>query len=160
MPSRVGVADILEANSAAEFAAGRLLFEEYAGKLGVDLCFQDFSAELEQMQSMYGPPSGCLLLAKQEGGFIACGAIRRKSEKTCEMKRLYVGAEARGAGLGRRLATALVRKASALGYTSMVLDTLPGMSAAQGLYRSLGFRERSPYYNNPVPGVVYMELEL
>jgi putative acetyltransferase len=154
------VPDIVEASTAAEFAAGRLLFEEYAGQLGVDLCFQDFAAELEQMQTMYGPPSGCLLLAKQSDEYVACGAIRGKSVNICEMKRLYVGAGGRGEGLGRRLATALIRKASTLGYSAMVLDTLPGMSAAQGLYRSLGFRERSPYYNNPVPGVVYMELDL
>jgi putative acetyltransferase len=154
------VLDILEASTAAEFAAGRSLFEEYAGQLGVDLCFQDFATELEQIQAMYGPPSGCLLLARADNAFIACGAMRRRSEKICEMKRLYVGADGRGAGLGRQIAAALIRKASALGYTSMVLDTLPGMSAAQGLYRSLGFRERLPYYHNPVPGVVYMELDL
>jgi putative acetyltransferase len=86
--------------------------------------------------------------------------MRRKSEKICEMKRLYVGPAGRGAGLGRRIAEALISKAAALGYASMVLDTLPGMDAAQGLYRSLGFRERSAYYHNPVPGVVYLEIEL
>ena len=152
--------DIVEASTTAEFAAGRALFEEYAGQLGVDLCFQDFETELVQIHTMYAPPSGCLLLARRDEAFIACGAMRRKSEKICEMKRLYVGAEGRGAGLGRRIAAALIRRASALGYTSMVLDTLPGMRVAQALYRSLGFRERSPYYHNPVPGVVYMELNL
>lgn len=151
---------IVEAHNAAEFAAGRLLFEEYAGQLGVDLCFQDFAAELTHIQTMYGAPSGCLLLARRDDAYIACGAMRRKSENICEMKRLYVGPAGRGAGLGRRLADALISKASTLGYSTMVLDTLPGMDAAQGLYRSLGFRERSPYYHNPVPGVVYMELDL
>jgi putative acetyltransferase len=154
------VPTIVEAGNAAEFAAGRLLFEEYAGQLGVDLCFQDFAAELTQIKTMYGPPSGCLLLAQRDDAYIACGAMRRKSENICEMKRLYVGPAGRGAGLGRRLADALISKASTLGYSTMVLDTLPGMDTAQGLYRSLGFRERSPYYHNPVPGVVYMELDL
>ncbi len=151
---------IVEARNAAAFAAGRLLFEEYAGQLGLDLHFQDFAAELTQIETMYGPPSGCLLLARKDDAYIACGAMRRKSEKICEMKRLYVGPAGRGAGLGRRIADALISKASALGYTSMVLDTLPGMDAAQALYRSLGFLERSAYYHNPVPGVVYMELDL
>ena len=151
---------IVEASNAAEFAAGRLLFEEYAGRLGVDLCFQDFAVELTQIRTMYGPPSGCLLLARREEAYIACGAMRRKSEKICEMKRLYVGPEGRSAGLGRRIAEALISRASVLGYSTMVLDTLPGMDAAQGLYRSLGFRECPPYYHNPVPGVMYMEFDL
>lgn len=160
MASGVAVPGIVEATDPAQFAAGRVLFEQYARQLGVDLQFQDFDSELTQMQAMYGPPSGCLLLAKRDAVFVACAALRRKSAAICEMKRLYVTKEGRGAGLGRRLANALIRKASLLGYSTMVLDTLPGMSAAQELYRSLGFRERSAYYNNPVPGAVYMELDL
>ena len=31
---------------------------------------------------------------------------------------------------------------------------------AQGLYRTLGFREIAAYYENPVPGTQYLELEL
>jgi putative acetyltransferase len=126
----------------------------------VDLHFQDFESELAQIETMYAPPAGCLLLATRAGTYQACGALRRKSARSCEMKRLYVTAEGRGAGLGRRLASELIRRAVSLGYSSMLLDTLPQMDAAQALYRSLGFRERPAYYHNPVPGTVYMELDL
>jgi ribosomal protein S18 acetylase RimI-like enzyme len=34
------------------------------------------------------------------------------------------------------------------------------MVAALALYRRLGFREIAPYYENPVEGAVFLELQL
>jgi ribosomal protein S18 acetylase RimI-like enzyme len=151
---------IAQAADAADFVAGRVLFEEYAAQLRIDLCFQGFAAELADLAGIYSPPNACLLLARSGGVPVGCGAIRRFSADACEMKRLYVRSSARGASLGRRLAEALAARARELGYARMLLDTLEEMTAARTLYRSLGFREIAPYYRNPSPGIVYMELDL
>jgi putative acetyltransferase len=152
--------ELTQAVSNHEFAVGRLLFDEYAKSLSVDLCFQDFASELEQLPSMYGPPTGCLLLARAGEIYIGCGALRKLSDTVCEMKRLYVRPAGRGCGLGRQLATALIDRATSLGYKRIVLDSLIDMNAAQTLYRTLGFRDAPSYYNNPTPGVTYMQREL
>jgi ribosomal protein S18 acetylase RimI-like enzyme len=151
---------LTEAGEAADFAAGRELFREYAAQLSIDLCFQGFDAELDQLATMYAAPSGCLILARSGDRPIGCGAIRRLSSDSCEMKRLYLRPEARATGLGRALAERLVSRAKALGYARMYLDTLVDMLPARGLYRSLGFRETAPYYDSPLPQAVYMELDL
>jgi len=67
----------------------------------------------------------------------------------------------RGRGLGRTLTEKLIAEANQLGYATLRLDTLPGkMEQAVALYRSLGFQEIAPYYQNPVAGATFMELVL
>jgi putative acetyltransferase len=151
---------IAGASNAADIAAARLLFQEYAASLGTDLCFQGFEEELATLPGGYAPPDGRLLLARDGSEIAGCVALRRLEAGVCEMKRLYVRAGFRGRGLGRMLVEAVTREAMAAGYRRVRLDTLPTMAAAAALYRELGFREIQPYRSNPVGGAVFMELQL
>ena len=54
----------------------------------------------------------------------------------------------------------MIDAARAVGYRRLVLDTLDRMAAARALYAATGFREIAPYYDNPIPRTVYLELEL
>jgi ribosomal protein S18 acetylase RimI-like enzyme len=154
----------VHAEDGAALAEVRTLFREYAASLGVDLCFQNFEAELAGLPGEYAEPGGALLLARVEGRSAGCGALRALTDvdyaNACEMKRLFVRGGFRGYGLGRRLAQALMDRADAAGYSHMLLDTLDDMEAARGLYGSLGFEEIPPYYYNPIPGAHYLKAEL
>lgn len=154
--------ELIAANQPEDYLAARALFSEYASQLGVDLCFQNFSAELERLPEMYGHPGGRLVLARRGGQYIGCVGVRALANApgSCEMKRLYVREVARGLGIGRHLAMASVEAARQLGYARIVLDTLGSMTAARALYSELGFRETPPYYPNPSAGVTYLELVL
>ena len=154
------MARLVQAESPDDWRVARALIEEYAAALGFGLEFQDFDNEIASLAEVYGPPDGCLLLAEEDGRFVGCVGLRRLSEGVCEMKRLYTVVAARGRGLGRLLAEAIIDRARRLGYRRMRLDTVPAMTAARSLYRSLGFRPVEPYRHNPIPGTSFMELIL
>ncbi len=151
-------------DSAAQFDAARELMREYARDLGVDLCFQNFEAELAGLPGDYEAPAGQLLLALVDGALAGCGALRALADvdyaNACEMKRLYVRPAFRRFGLGRLLAQALIDEARRAGYSTMLLDTLDDMESARGLYATLGFTEIAPYYYNPIPGAHYLKVDL
>ena len=138
----------------------RALLREYAASLAFELDFQDFDRELAELPGAYAPPRGALLIARVDDRPAGCVALRPLADDICEMKRLFVQPSARGLGLGRRLATAVVAEARRLGYARMRLDTTPGMESAQALYAELGFVEIAPYTHNPVPSTRFLELEL
>jgi ribosomal protein S18 acetylase RimI-like enzyme len=156
-----GAASLTIAEAAeADLAAVRGLFLEYQSELGIDLCFQGFAEEVDGLPGVYAPPGGRLLVVRVAAEVTGCVGLRPLDGRTCEMKRLYLRPAARGSGAGRQLAGRALAAARELGYERMRLDTLPAMGAAQSLYESLGFVEIEPYYDNPVPGARFLELEL
>jgi ribosomal protein S18 acetylase RimI-like enzyme len=151
---------LVRAETPRDWAQARVLIEEYAASLGVDLCFQNFDDEMEHLSTHYGPPRGALLLAMDGDDAIGCVGLRERDQATGEIKRLYLAPAARGKSLGRTLAVAIIEIARESGYERLVLDTLPTMQAAQALYASLGFHPIDAYRYNPVAGTVFMSLAL
>ena len=152
---------LILATSESDIKEARTLLQEYAAWLGISLCFQNFDRELAALPGEYAPPDGRLLLAFEDDELAGCVALRKIRATTCEMKRLFLRPGFRGRGLGRVLVERIIEEARQIGYTQMCLDTLPGrMDQAIALYKSIGFKEIEPYYNNPVAGVTFMELRL
>jgi putative acetyltransferase len=153
--------NLIQVKSDEEVEQARRLFEEYAAWLGFNLCFQNFDKELAELPGNYAPPNGRLLLATNNNDVAGCIALRKIGDGICEMKRLYVRPDFRGTGLGRLLVNTIIEAARKIGYSRMRLDTLPGkMDQAIAMYRRVGFKNIEPYYNNPVEGAAFMELEL
>lgn len=153
---------IAPARTSADLADIARLFADYAAWLPIDLGYQGFARELAGLPGRYAPPEGELLLACDTGNAaLGCVGLRPLGEAgVCEMKRLWVAPSARGHGLGRALAEAIVAEARARGYRAMRLDTLAGMDGAIRLYRALGFAPIPAYYAPTPEGTLFMGLEL
>lgn len=152
---------IAEATTDDDIEHVRRLFRAYADWLDVDLCFQDFDAELAGLPGKYAPPHGRLLLARAGGEIAGCVGLRPLEDGICEMKRLWIEPGFAGRGIGRGLAVAIVDAGAALGYGTMRLDTMPGRLRAAGhIYETLGFKKVPDYYHNPLDGVMMYELAL
>jgi putative acetyltransferase len=161
MPPIASTFELLDADGESWVPLVRELMLEYAGWLKVDLCFQQFDAELAALPGAYAPQrGGAVLLARQAGEPAGCVALRALEPRICEMKRLWVREAFRGSGLGQQLAQAVLQRARELGYEAMRLDTLAYMVQARRLYARLGFREIAPYYDSALPETIYLEKTL
>ncbi len=159
--------EIFPPSAPEHFAAVRKLFREYYDfiftlkdmLLNIDVHHSDEEiADLET--GKYAAPSGALLLATLKGKYIGVVGLRILSGEICEMKRLYVAPEGRGASAGYHLALQIIKRGRELGYKKMRLDTHPSMKKAHALYYSLGFYDIPRYNANIIPGALFMELTL
>jgi len=152
---------IRQAKSETDIRTAREIFREYEAWLGLDLCFQGFEDELNDLPGKYAPPRGRLHLASVGEDIAGCIALRQLEARVCEMKRLFVRENFRGERIGQQLIDGVLSAAREIGYEHMRLDTFPPkMGKAVQLYRAYGFYEIEPYYENPNPGVLFMELKL
>lgn len=149
---------ILEATSKLHYNAAVGLFKEYAAGLQIDLDFQNFNDELENVAEMYAAPLGIILLcANNENNFIGCVAVRNKGEHIAELKRMYVKHEHRKEGIAKKLLKESLVFAKNAGYKKIRLDTLATMTPAINLYKQFDFYEIEAYYYNPEGNAVFFE---
>ncbi len=145
----------------------RALFSEYTQMLVAGdpsfqayLDIQHYDDELACLEEKYGLPEGKLYLALWDGEPAGCIGLRRLDDQNCEMKRLYVRPAFRGRRIGSALVQRIVADAKEIGYSHMLLDTLPFWERAIGMYRAMGFYEISSYNDSPVADTIYMRLDL
>ena len=125
--------------------------------------FHGLEQELATLPGIYAPPTGCLLLAKQDGQSAGCIALKGHDATTGELKRLYVRPAFRGRNIGRQLVAALIAEARKFGYQRLILDSHISMTKAHEIYMAAGFRKVNTPSDFPEalkPIAVFMELAI
>ena len=90
-------------------------------------------------------PSGIFLATRVAGRLVGCGGLRRWSETTAEVKRMFVEPEFRKRGLGRAILQNLETRAKNLGYQLVRLETGDQQPEAIALYDQAGYLRIPPY---------------
>ncbi len=133
--------------------AGDRSFQKY-------LDIQHYDDEIKDLESKYGAPYGRLYLAYCNEVLAGCIGLRKIDAQNCEMKRLYVRPQFRGKKIGKQLIQKIIIDAKEIGYTHMLLDTLPFLKSALRIYTDLGFYPIESYNDSPMSTSIYMKLDL
>ena len=145
----------------------KLLFSEYTDILIEGdpsfkeyLEIQNYDDELKHLEKKYGLPYGRLYLVYYNNEVAGCIGLKKIDEKNCEMKRLYVRPKFREKQIGEQIIEKIIKAAKEIGYSYMLLDTLPFLKGAIYLYKKYGFYEIASYNNSPMDTSIYMKLDL
>ena len=152
--------EIREATDAASLELARTLVLGHAAGLGDVPGVERVRADASALPGPYAPPAGVLLVATLAGNPAGCVAFKRLDGETCEVKRMFVDPAFRKRGIARALMLKLLERAKERGYRRVRLGTLHTMTAAQALYRDLGFVEIPRYRPNEHTDTMFFEKNL
>ena len=144
-----------------------ILFSEYTNMLITGdpsfqkyLDVQHYDEEIKNLKIKYGTPYGRLYLAYHNNELCGCIGLKKIDKQNCEMKRLFVRPAFRGKQIGNQLIQTIINDAKEIGYSYMLLDTLPFLKSAIHMYKKFGFYEIESYNNSPMSTSIYMKLDL
>ncbi len=99
--------------------------------------------------------------AREDGGLLGCGALKKLSAGHAEIKSMRTTASARGRGVATLMLEHIVAEAARLGYELVSLETGTEdyFAPARRLYARHGFTECPPFGDYTLdPNSVFMEL--
>ena len=114
--------------------------ELYAREYGLDAAFAAMVDGLvTRFVQTLDPACECLLIPETDGRRMGSVAIARADADTAQLRFFLLEPEARGLGLGLRLAESALAFARGAGYRHVFLETISLLTSARAIYTRLGF---------------------
>jgi putative acetyltransferase len=98
--------------------------------------------QLDFMFENYDKPQAVYFVVENDGKIIGgtgIAALENGDPSICELQKMYFLPEARGLGVGSKMMQQCLGKAKEFGFKKCYLETFPYMTAAQKLYKKVGF---------------------
>lgn len=97
----------------------------------------------DHLYELFQTPQSAYWIVEDEAGMVGGGGIfptKGLPEGTCELVKLYLLPRARGKGMGKALLDTCHKKALALGFQKIYLETMPELTIAVPLYEKTGYQ--------------------
>ncbi len=97
----------------------------------------------DHLYELFRAPGSVYYIALNQGKIVGGAGIfptEGLPAGTCELVKMYLIPQARGAGLGRRLMDSCIESAKMLGYKMVYLETMPELKKAISNYTRYGFK--------------------
>lgn len=107
----------------------------------VGTAYEDKS--LDAMFETYEAPKKVYFVLEEHESIIGGAGIAPLDNydgNVCELQKMYFAPQARGRGLGSRMISLCLSKATEMGFETCYLETMPYMDAARALYAKNGFK--------------------
>jgi len=101
---------------------------------------QEFYSQFNKLDTIHH-----VIIVYRDEDAVGCGAIRKYSNDTMEIKRMFVDPRYRGQGIGKIVLNSLERWATELGYSYCILESGNKQPEALALYERAGYA-RIPNY--------------
>lgn len=101
----------------------------------------DWDKDFDDIEGHYLKNKGEFLVGLLGKKIVAMGALRNISPDIAELKRMRVDPQFQRQGFGQSILDALEKRAQALGYKMLQLDTMVKQTAARHLYEKNGYAE-------------------
>ena len=126
----------------------RWCFEQYYVELAGEFGYEVDTALPLSVEDLTRP-RGLVLIVRDEGAPVGCGAVKLLDDGIGEIKRMWVSPAVRGQGLGGRLLEALESAAAAAGKAVTRLETNGQLGPALAMYRKRGYVQVEPFNDEP-----------
>ena len=101
-----------------------------------------FDPTTDHLYELFQVPGAVYFIAEKADTLLGGGGIfptQGLPNKTCELVKLYLDANARGTGLGKQLLLKAMDWAKQNGYEQVYLESMPELSKAVSIYENVGF---------------------
>lgn len=98
---------------------------------------------LEDLYAAYQGERAVYYILEDNGDVVGGAGIaplQNADNEICELQKMYFLPQARGKGFGLKLIQECLREAVTMGFSYCYIETMPTMTAAQNLYRQIGFQ--------------------